>query len=250
MKKLVILSVIFLSATALYALNLKRQGDEMAVAGYLSGAQAKYEMCMELEPAARIRANPTSLQFVAAGGTETINVSKYRSAPTATTSQTWLSISQSGASFSVVCEPNTTTSSRSGTITIRSGTRETTVSVQQDAAEHVVATPTTATYLTASPNSLSFAAAGETRQITVSTDGSTYRATASQSWITVTTSGNTVRVVCSANTSTSARSGTITITSDSRTAIVNVTQAAANYQSDAAGDANTRAYQPNYLINN
>ena len=48
MKKLVILSVIFLSATALYAQqNFLSEGDRMAAAGNYTGAAERYERCME-----------------------------------------------------------------------------------------------------------------------------------------------------------------------------------------------------------
>ena len=152
---------------------------------------------------------PASVNAVADGGTYSAAVTAPAAcARTATTSTSWLTIS-AGASGSgsgsvfFAAAANTTTASRSGSVTIAGRT----VTVTQAAPAFVL-----------SQTSASVAAAGATGSVAVTTTSSAvaWTATSSAAWITITsgassTGNKSVAYSVAANTSTAARSGTITI---------------------------------------
>ncbi len=156
--------------------------------------------------------NPTSKSFTSSTGTGTVSVTSASGCAWSATSNntSWLTVTSGGSgagsgtvSYSVIA--NTSTTSRTGTLTIGGQT----YTVTQ-------AGGTTCTY-TLSPTSKSFTSAGGTGSVNVTAgSGCTWQATSNASWILVnygpSGSGNgTVGYLVAANTNTSSRTGTITI---------------------------------------
>ena len=161
--------------------------------------------------------SPTNIQFTAAGGTGSVNVTTAGSGCSwyATSYSDWVTIT-SGSSgngngsvtFSV--KTNTGSSFRGTNLWIGNGSQTVYLSVGQAAGSDAC------TY-SITPTSKSFDAVGGTGTVTVTTaSGCTWQATSNASWITVTGgasgSGNgSVGYSVTANTNTTSRSGTMTV---------------------------------------
>jgi hypothetical protein len=164
---------------------------------------------------------PSTQSVTAAPGTTPFTVTS-NSAWTASSNQTWCTVTPSGTgdgTITATYTQNTTTSSRSATITVTvTGLTPVTVTVSQ-------AAPT----LAVTPAVQSVTAAPGTTPFTV-TSNSAWTATSNQTWCTVTPSGTgngTVTATCTQNTTTSLRSATITVTVTGLTPVtVTVNQAA------------------------
>ena len=170
--------------------------------------------------------SPSKLNFASSGGSNSFSITSNVSW-TVKSNESWCTVSPSSGSnngnvtVNVAENPNTT--SRSATIEVlgEGGLLSKTITVNQDAKQ--------ITYtLDVSPSSLSFAAAGETKNITVTSNDS-WTVSSNQSWCTVSPSSGsnngTIKVTAAANSSTSSRSATITIKgANSGTKTVSVAQ--------------------------
>jgi hypothetical protein len=178
-------------------------------------------------PATTLTVSPTSLDFAAAGGTETFTVSSNTSW-TVGSSATWLSVSPASGSndgtVTLTASANTSTASRTATVTVSGGGITRTVSVTQDA----YVPP--ATTLTVSPASLDFAAAGGSKTFTVSSNTS-WTVTApnnSKQWLSISpasgSNDGTVTLTVAENKSAAQRSTTVTVSGGGITRTITVTQ--------------------------
>lgn len=165
--------------------------------------------------------SPESLSFTASGGSASVTISSNQSW-TATTSDAWFSISsaegEGDATLSLTVVANTSTDSRSGTVTLKAGDSSYIVSVSQEGEDPI---------LTISPESLSFSADGGNKSITV-TSNLSWMATSSDAWLTVSSSSGegdaTLSVTADENVSIANRTASVTFEGKDRTVIVNVTQ--------------------------
>ena len=162
--------------------------------------------------------SPTTNDSPAAGEAATASISTTSGCPwTATSNAAWLSITSSGSgsgngtvNYSVAA--NSTTSSRTGTLTIGGKT----LTVTQAGCSYTV-----------SPTTQSIGAAGGTADATVSTtSGCPWTAVSNDAWLSITSSGSgsgsaTVNYSAAANGTSSSRSGTLTIAGQT----VTITQA-------------------------
>jgi hypothetical protein len=179
----------------------------------------------EPEPEASLTVSPTTLSFTADGGSNKFTITSNVSWMV-TTSETWCTVSPTSGTgnndnVKVTVSANSTTTSRSATITITGGSITRTIQVTQDAKGYT---------LSVSPTSLSFAAAGETKNVTVSSNDS-WTVTSDQTWCTVSPSSGsndgTVKVTAAANSSSTSRTATVTIKGqNSGSKTVSVTQEA------------------------
>lgn len=163
------------------------------------------------EPASEgtITCNPTEIDATPAQGTYTINVTTTNSEWTAYTSDSWIAVKVSGSNsksgtVSVTVSANSGTSSRTGSVVVKSGTTlRQTVTIKQSAP------------LSASVSKLDMLSAGETQTVTVSGE-SGWKVTSSADWLTVQKKDdNGFSVTAAANTNLVSRSGKVTITSAS-----------------------------------
>ncbi|WP_194831448.1 BACON domain-containing protein [Prolixibacter sp. NT017] len=172
------------------------------------------------ETGADLTISSTSLTFNSSGGTQSGSVTSTVSW-TATDDQTWISVNPASGvnngTVSITCSANTSTSSRSGVVTLTGGGITKTVTITQEGAS---------LQLSVSPTSLVFNASGETLSCTVTSNGG-WIVSSSMSWIVSSIhrgSGNaTIQITCPANTSTT-REGAITITVPGISKTVNITQ--------------------------
>jgi len=174
-------------------------------------------------PTNNLTVSPTTLSFGSAASSSAVAVTANVSW-TITDDQTWLSASPtSGAnngSFTVSTTANTSTTSRTGTVTITGGGLTRTVAVTQAAP--------TANNLTLSQTSLSFASAAASSAVNVTANVS-WTVTDDQTWLSASpTSGSnngSFTVSATANTGSTSRAGTVTVTGGGLTRTVAVTQA-------------------------
>ncbi len=165
--------------------------------------------------------SPESLSFTASGGSASVTISSNQSW-TATTSDAWFSISsaegEGDATLSLSVVANTSTDSRSGTVTLKAGDSSYTVSVSQEGEDPI---------LSVTPETLSFSADGGNKSITV-TSNLSWTATSSDAWLTVSSSSGegdaTLSVTADENVSIANRTASVTFEGKDRTVIVNVTQ--------------------------
>ncbi|MFY9310991.1 MAG: BACON domain-containing carbohydrate-binding protein [Bacteroidia bacterium] len=164
---------------------------------------------------------PSSLSFSASGGPGSVTVT---AAPgcnwTATSNDAWITITSGGTgsgngSVNYTVANNTTTTQRTGTITVAGQTHTVTQNGLQ------------CTY-TISPTALSYTAAAGTGTVNVTAAaGCTWTATTTDSWITITsgtgTGTGTAGYSVSANTGTSQRLGSITVAGQTHTVVQNGT---------------------------
>lgn len=170
-----------------------------------------------------LSASPTTLSFGAnETAAKTVTVTTNAQLWGATSSDTWISYEQEGNRLLIrPSGVNTTSSERSGTVTIRAGNAiSISVTVTQGAA--VIAHS-----LSVSPTTISFGATEtSTQTATVTTNAPSWNASTTASWLSLSQQGNTLRVTpTGANTSTSQRSATITVTAGNANPVtVQVTQ--------------------------
>jgi len=145
---------------------------------------------------------------------------------TAQSNQTWLTFTSNSTVtgngiLDYKCSDNTSTSSRTATITVSgSGVSSQTISVTQAGAN---------SYLTVNPTSLNFNAISGSANASVSTNVSNWNVTDNVNWITVTKSGNNINITYQVNTSTSSRNAIITVSASGVSSqTISVTQAGAN----------------------
>jgi hypothetical protein len=165
--------------------------------------------------------SPTSLSFGASGGPGSVNVTAASGCNwTATANDSWITINtgstgSGNGTVTYTVANNTTTTQRTGTITVAGQTHTVTQNGLQ------------CTY-TISPTALSYTAAAGTGTINVTAAaGCSWTATITDSWITITsgtgTGNGTVTYTVSANTATTQRLGTISIAGQSHTVVQNGT---------------------------
>lgn len=173
--------------------------------------------------------NPESVVLEAAGGSQTISVEANNSWTAEVTSGTeWLTVSNSSSSsFTVSASANPSHKNLMGAVTVKSDKLSKVVSVTQ------LASPNN-DKIEVSPASLSFEAAGGSKDVTVKANVDV-TATASESWITVTPSSvasgqATVAVKVAENTGSSPREATITFAGgDAESVTVAVSQTPASF---------------------
>ena len=162
-----------------------------------------------------------SINFGAAGEQKSFTVTS-NATWTVNNDASWLTVSPSGNSVSVVATANTSTSLRQANITISSrvpGVPEQSVAMTQNGI-----TPE----LTVSTTSLSFVTAGEQKPFSINSNLGWTISSSASSWLTVNlSSGNgnsTINATATANTATSQRTATITISGGEITRTINATQ--------------------------
>ena len=169
-----------------------------------------------------LRTDVQLLSFDAAGSMKLITVTTDGSTYDVSNLPLWCSVQNiTKESFQIVCQTNTG-ATRSGRIIVRSDNKEAHIDVEQAAPPPILK----ATHLSTDVQLLSFDAGGSTKKITVTTDGSTYAISNLPSWCSVQNiMAGSFQIVCMPNTGT-ARSGRITVRSDSKVARIEVEQAA------------------------
>lgn len=164
---------------------------------------------------------PASLSFTASGGPGSVSVSAASGCNwTATSNDAWITISSGSTgsgngTVSYTVANNTTTTQRTGTITVAGQTHNVTQNGLQ------------CTY-TIAPTALSYTAAGGTGTVNVTAAaGCTWTATTSDSWITITsgtgTGTGTAGYTVAANTGTTQRLGSVTVAGQTHTVVQNGT---------------------------
>ncbi len=165
--------------------------------------------------------SPVSLSFNASGGPGSVNVSSANGCNwTATSNDAWITINSGSTgsgngSVSYTVANNTTTTQRTGTITVAGQT-------------HTVTQNGLQCTFTISPTALSYTAAGGTGSVNVTAAaGCTWTATTSDSWITITsgtgTGNGTAGYTVTANTGTTQRLGSVTVAGQTHTVVQNGT---------------------------
>lgn len=184
-----------------------------------------------------LRTNPTVLSFDADGSRKTVTVSTDGSMYEVTNLPSWCLLENKGStSFQIVVARNTGTE-RNGTITVRSGSSEVRINVNQDQASQ----GTTATYLRINPTELIFTAEGARRTITVSTDGNSYEVINLPSWCELSNKASiSFQIVVARNSTGEERSGTITVRSGGREVHLSVKQ--------EKGGLSRQAYSEAYAV--
>jgi|GEM_PF-995426 len=172
-----------------------------------------------------VSVSPASLSFSASGGSQPFTITTNTSGQTITYPDFVSKISRSGNTVTVYCSTNTSTASRSGSVTVvgEEGGRAT-VSVTQEGAEP---------YLTAKPLTLEFPASEIEKKFTISTNISSLSVSHSGCVSEVYIVGSSVYVLCSTNSSTSSRSGSVTVSGGGKSVTVSVTQAGSPYVSES-----------------
>ena len=175
--------------------------------------------------AAALTLSENSIEFTSASGSQLFNITSNTSW-TVSTDQSWCTVnltSDSGnGSVTVSVGENTSTSERSATITVTSDAGNKIVNVTQNGAEAV---------LTLSVNNLEFISSSGSQTFII-TSNISYKVSSSQSWCTISSGPrpNHVKVSVDENTSTSERTATITVESETITRTLMVTQSGAELQ--------------------
>ncbi len=180
-----------------------------------------------------LSADPLSISFPTAGGTESITL-KANEAWQLAAKPDWItsvSPSEGGTGRKAVyitAAPNPNAETRTGIVSF------TTTGEQSYTCNVEVRQGGTAPYLNITPTTCNtIPSEGDTRKFTVDTNVSTYEATVNQSWITVTKNGKEVTIKVAANTSTTERYGKLTVSATGCNPVsVDITQAGATPQTD------------------
>jgi uncharacterized protein YjdB len=176
-------------------------------------------------PAQTLNVSPSSLNFAATGGSQTLTVAS-SVAWTAVSSETWATVSVASGSgngtVTVWASANSGSTSRTATITFTGGGMTRTVNVTQDEKPAVPS-------LTIAPSSLNFPAEGDVKTFAISSNGSWTIGNLSTWTIIRTTygSGNSTIIVTALNNTGAARTANITIRSGDITQTLVITQEAA-----------------------
>ena len=167
---------------------------------------------------------PTTLSFTSSGGSKSVSVMS--NLPwTVSADASWLKLSNnsgtSDATLSVTAEENTSTSSRSGTVTFNAGGKDNTVSVTQEGA-----TP----FFNVTPENIAFTSTADSKQISI-TSNISWTATSNASWLTLSKNAGegdaTLSLSIEENTATDSRTGNISFSARGGTYQITVTQEAA-----------------------
>ncbi len=175
--------------------------------------------CQEEEKDGLIGVNPSSLEFLKEGGTQTISVEGLNW--TATPNTDWITVETAGSKISVTVGINETGKDRSGSITVKNNEDTKTVAVTQKAAGSV-----TDPALSVDPEELPFTAEGGTETVTVTSELA-WTAAPNDAWITVEESDGSFTVTVVANDLYEPRTGSVTVDNGENEATVTVTQEAA-----------------------
>jgi hypothetical protein len=177
---------------------------------------------------ASLTLSPTTWSAAVSGGNTSVTVTSNVAWNAPTSDQTWLTFTNvptnrnSGGTFTMNAAANTTTGSRSATVTVTGGGLSRTISVTQAAA---------AATLTVSPTSWNPNSTAQNTSITVTSNTSWSAWSSDPTWLGISkTSGSgndTLTMNVLANPNITTRTGTITISSGGITRTINVTQAAA-----------------------
>ncbi len=165
-----------------------------------------------------IALNPASLEFEAAGETKTVNVTEGKNW-NATTTDGWLTVSESEGSFTVTAAENNS-DGRTGSVTVKNADDTKTVTVTQKAGGTIVVPS-----LTVDPAQLDFTAEGGTREVEITSELS-WNATvpATVDWIEVEPSAPGFSVIVEQNTLSTGRNAVITVENGETAKAVTVTQ--------------------------
>ena len=168
-----------------------------------------------------------SPEFEADGGTSLVEFTSSHDW-TASANQSWITLSRKSGTpqktyFNITVSKNSSTSKRTGTVTITADNKSYKINVSQQGAEKVVFEFSSDTDTTPE-----FEAKGGTSKVSFTTSHD-WTANANQSWISLsrksgTTSNSNFTITVSENTSTSQRTGTVTITSNSKSYKVSISQ--------------------------
>ena len=168
-----------------------------------------------------------SPEFEADGGTSLVEFTSSHDW-TASANQSWITLSRKSGTpqktyFNITVSKNSSTSKRTGTVTITADNKSYKINVSQQGAEKAVFEFSSDTDTTPE-----FEAKGGTSKVSFTTSHD-WTANANQSWISLsrksgTTSNSNFTITVSENTSTSQRSGTVTITSNSKSYKVSISQ--------------------------
>ena len=171
-----------------------------------------------------LQLNKTSLTFESASGSNTFTITS-NTAWTVTSNQTWCTVSPSSGSgdgkVMIIVSENTSTDSRSATITVKAGDLSQTIAISQAGA---MAT------LWLNKTNMSFNSSNGSDYFTI-TSNTSWSVTSNQTWCRVSSSSGsdngTITVNVTENTSTSSRSATITVKAGGLSQTLSVIQAGA-----------------------
>jgi hypothetical protein len=200
--------------TAIVTLTANGTVQTVAVTQAAAGAQ----------PGVTLTVTPASLDFPAAGSTQTLTVAS-NTTWTAVSSAEWLSVSPASGTnnggISLTATASTSVA-RTATVTLTGGGAVQTVAITQAAGTQADAV------LTVTPASLDFPAAGSTQTLTVASNAS-WTAISSAEWLSVSpasgTNNDSISLTATANTG-AMRAATVTLTGGGLIHAVAVTQAA------------------------
>ena len=175
-----------------------------------------------------ITVSPESISSPATGGSYTVNVNTTGVEWGAYPDSEWIKTTVTGSntskgSVSVTISANTSTTQRTGTIMIQSGTGRKTINITQDAPLQV------------SEEKVYTSSKGETIDVEV-TSSSEWTATASDSWITTKKNGSTLSITTSANDAQKERTGKVTVQTAVESKEISVVQASAEDREIVAPD--------------
>lgn len=156
---------------------------------------------------------PLTLDFKSEGGTLTADVTSGL-AWTAESNNDWISVTYDEAKVTVTVGENTG-EARTGSVTVKTENESKNISISQ-------AGYNTEETLSVNPTSLAFESSGGTQSVNVTSNAS-WTPTPNDSWITVATSGSVLDVTVSKNTG-DARTGSVTITTSTKSETVTITQ--------------------------
>ena len=166
-----------------------------------------------------INVSPTSLAFTSSSSTQNVTVTSDGEWE-ASTSDSWITLSPSSATGNGTLKVNVTenmsVNTRSGSITISMGGKDTTIGVTQGSKSFGL-----------TPSSLTFTDKSGSQTVAIETDG-TWNATSNASWISVnptSASGNsTLLINVTENISSSERTGSVSVTMGDKTLNISVSQ--------------------------
>jgi len=167
-----------------------------------------------------ISASPSSVSCRASGETESSYISSNVSW-SASDDRNWISTSSSSSRVNITCQRNTSTSQRSGRVTVSGSGASDHIDVIQEGASPL---------LTVNRSSVSFSHSGGNEAIDVSSNIS-WNVSESFSWISVVPSSGTnnsfFQISCDANTSVNERSGSVTVSGSGISRRITVSQSGA-----------------------
>jgi len=180
-------------------------------------------------PPATVSLSTTSVTAGAVGGSNSSVVWTNQSSWTASSSQSWLTVSPSsganGGYFVVTTAPNSSQSSRTGTVTVRAGDASTTLTVTQagtTAPATVSLTPLGWGITTDLP------ATGSGVNMFVGTNQASWTASSGQPWLILSrssgVSGDLLSVTVAPNTGKASRSGVVTVSAGGATTTLTISQ--------------------------